>query len=417
MGRRGVFLVLSLLLFSFFFVHPASSDSSSSARVHTMSPDVVKDIGDGSLFEDVFCFSGMEPAFYYFWSSAVVKLRIDPGAEYSIYYGDNATAVLESISLSKASWFYTNLPWKSKDFKVHPFRASCLGVLTDEPFSMLLRFYRINYWQVCMTALGIAGFLWASNLSRNAFFHYATTVTVGVLFSFLALTYFFQRRLRLGWSSWILALYSISLYFLTSIISQAQAYIIQHHLLVISYVAVTAILSAGMTYRFGPVSNPRTLNLIQWALQGLSLGLIYLSSYYQSLSFSLCLILMASRFFSLSWLTSQYRRRFYKPNLRLLSESEYMDQSRIETEKALQELRDYCNSPNCKPWKTMRVLASPSRFAEFMDGGSHLSPDEIIDYSHAVYDEESSYLGGSNQGSLTDDDDDDSEGVIDLGED
>ncbi|QQP56955.1 Hypothetical protein FKW44_001797 [Caligus rogercresseyi] len=32
--------------------------------------------------------------------------------------------------------------------------------------------------------------------------------------------------------------------------------------------------------------------------------------------------------------------------------------------------------------------------------GISLEPDEIIDYSPAVYDEESSYLGGSNQGSL-----------------
>ena len=35
-------------------------------------------------------------------------------------------------------------------------------------------------------------------------------------------------------------------------------------------------------------------------------------------------------------------RKFVKPKVRLLSEQEYLDQSRVETEKALRELRDYC---------------------------------------------------------------------------
>ncbi|CAB4054939.1 unnamed protein product [Lepeophtheirus salmonis] len=364
-------------------------------KVYSMSAEKAIDIKDGTFNENVFCYKGIEPAFYYYWTSTVIKLIIDPKAEYSVYYGDNATAVLESIQDAQSSWFYTKLPWKSRDVKVHPFRPSCVGVITEDSFSMLLRIYRINYWQVCMTLMGFAGFLTARSLSRNAFFHYATSITVGVLFSFIALTYFFQRRFGLSWSSWIIALYSISLYFLTSILSQAQAYILQHHLLVLSYVAITAIVSAAITYRFGPVSNPRTLNLIQWVLQALSLTLIYLSSYYQTLSFTICVLLVLCHIFPLS------------------CESEYMDQSRVVTEKALQDLREFCNSPECKPWKTMRALSSPSRFAEFIDGGSHLTQDEVIEYSHAVYDGDDSYTG-SQGGAITDDD---SDGEIDLGED
>ena len=39
----------------------------------------------------------------------------------------------------------------------------------------------------------------------------------------------------------------------------------------------------------GPVENPRTLNLIQWTLQGFALILIYLSSYHQVASLSIAL--------------------------------------------------------------------------------------------------------------------------------
>ena len=64
----------------------------------------------------------------------------------------------------------------------------------------------------------------------------------------------------------------------------------------------------------------------------------------------------------------QYHKRFFKPKIRLLSEDEYLDQSRIETEKALANLREYCQSPKCSPWKLTTSLGSPTRFAEFVQG-------------------------------------------------
>ena len=51
-----------------------------------------------------------------------------------------------------------------------------------------------------------------------------------------------------------------------------------------------------------------------------------------------------------------------------MSEDEYLDQSRVETEKALRNLRDYCQSPKCSPWKLTSRLDSPTRFAEFVQG-------------------------------------------------
>ena len=52
------------------------------------------------------------------------------------------------------------------------------------------------------------------------------------------------------------------------------------------------------------------------------------------------------------------------------------------TKKALDELRTYCMSPESKPWKTVSKLASPSRFAEFIEGAPHITENEIMEYSH-----------------------------------
>lgn len=50
-------------------------------------------------------------------------------------------------------------------------------------------------------------------------------------------------------------------------------------------------------------------------------------------------------------------KRKQKP--RLLTEDEYVQQSLIETPKALEELRKYCRSPDCDTWKVVNRLRNP----------------------------------------------------------
>ena len=130
--------------------------------------------------------------------------------------------------------------------------------------------------------------------------------------------------------------------------------------------------SARLDFMFqGPVENARSLNLIQWSLQFAGLALIYLSSYHQTASLSLALGILGWAVIPDSLKTRvqvQYRRRFFKPKIKLLSEAEYLDQSRVETEKALSELRSFCKSPKCDAWRLTTRLQSPTRFAEFVEG-------------------------------------------------
>lgn len=56
-----------------------------------------------------------------------------------------------------------------------------------------------------------------------------------------------------------------------------------------------------------------------------------------------------------------YRYKIFKPKIRLLTEEEYQQQGLEETKKALEELRSFCQSPECKPWKTISRLRSPNR--------------------------------------------------------
>lgn len=62
---------------------------------------------------------------------------------------------------------------------------------------------------------------------------------------------------------------------------------------------------------------------------------------------------------------------------RLLTEEEYLKQGEAETQKALEELRKYCTSPEVSTWKVVSRIQSPKRFADFVEGVSHLRPNEV----------------------------------------
>jgi hypothetical protein len=55
---------------------------------------------------------------------------------------------------------------------------------------------------------------------------------------------------------------------------------------VLIYVFVAGVISFAVMYRFGPVENPRTFNLIQWSIQLLALILIALSSQLPEVGFA-----------------------------------------------------------------------------------------------------------------------------------
>ncbi|KFV11786.1 Transmembrane protein 194A, partial [Tauraco erythrolophus] len=62
---------------------------------------------------------------------------------------------------------------------------------------------------------------------------------------------------------------------------------------------------------------------------------------------------------------------------RLLTEEEYQIQGKVETSKALEELRNYCRSPDFSAWAVVSRIQSPKRFADFVGGACHVTPNEV----------------------------------------
>ena len=61
----------------------------------------------------------VEPSVSLFWASAAMKLDL-ASTNYEVYLGPNVTSVVELAKMSESEWFYSRMPWRSKEFKVSP---------------------------------------------------------------------------------------------------------------------------------------------------------------------------------------------------------------------------------------------------------------------------------------------------------
>ena len=54
-----------------------------------------------------------------FWASAAMKLDL-VSSNYEVYLGPNVSSVVGLAKMSESEWFYSRMPWRSKEFKVSP---------------------------------------------------------------------------------------------------------------------------------------------------------------------------------------------------------------------------------------------------------------------------------------------------------
>jgi hypothetical protein len=362
---------------------------------------------------NIFCYNGTQISVLNFWTSIEMRLKIDSD-DYHLYMGRNVSMVKQMHEDHMSSWFYHVLPWKSQVIRINTFEPSCVGILGRDTYRISLLVKVVDYNFVIMTFIGLALFYYAKDLCRNVFFHYTSGVGVGIFLSLVVIIYFIQKRFNL-WFGYAVCSYSLATYIITSIWYNMKTYLLEHYIYVLGYLVVTGSASFGICYRMGPVENVRTLNLIQWAMQFIGLVAVFCSSSHQAASLSMILGMLLWESTPAKMKTKlqiQYQLRIKKPKPKLLTEQEYIDQSQIETTRALTELRQYCKSPKCDAWKMTSRLTSPGRFAEFVAGSPHLTQEEILDYSHVDEFEGTDEMDNSRHPHMTDDESDESE--IDL---
>ena len=347
-----------------------------------------KNISSTALRPDVilavYCYVGEQASLASVFKS--VWLSIDIGSdEFVVYRGNNASDVTEQYRAS-SNQLFTLLPWRVRHVRLPPFDSACVGVQTVKQYTVQLTVRHVDYWLALLLAVGLTLFAAADPLSTNVVFHYSSGVALGMFGAILVAVFVLSRMVpRRGTAlAFLFTGWSLALYMLQYVLENMRQRLIHYKTYVLGYLAVSGLLSFAVCYWYGPIKDRRSQTLIKWFLQLVGLSCVYLSSNMPEASMAVVLLLIGWQMMPASVgrrMRATLRRRLYRPRPRkLLSEQEYLEQSALATRLALEELRQHCRSPNCDAWRTVSRLQTPTRFAEFVEGASHLSDDEVLEY-------------------------------------
>ncbi|NWX44132.1 NEMP1 protein, partial [Steatornis caripensis] len=232
--------------------------------------------------------------------------------------------------------------------------------------------------------LGLLLFFCGDMLSRSQLFYYSAGVSFGLLASLLVLVYMVSKVMPKKSPVYFLLVggWSFSLYLLQLIFKNLREICKSYWRYLLGYLLFVGFVSFGVCYRYGPLENKRSINLLSWALQLLGLLLMYLGIQIHPIALALVVVAICTKNldYPLRWAFAACRRvqgaRHQPSPRRLLTEEEYRVQGEVETRKALEELRSYCKSPDFSAWTAVSRIQSPKRFADFVGGACHVTPTE-----------------------------------------
>ncbi|NXS78592.1 NEMP1 protein, partial [Erpornis zantholeuca] len=264
---------------------------------------------------------------------------------------------------------------------------TCLKVELLEPgttYSVVL-FRRFDPKLFLVFFLGLLLFFCGDTLSRSQIFYYSAGISVGLLASLLVLVYMMSKVMPKKSPVYFLLVggWSFSLYLLQLIFKNLREICKSYWQYLLGYLLSVGLLSFAVCYRYGPLENERSINLLSWALQLLGLLLMYSGIQIHPIALGLVLIAVCTKNLDLplQWAFAAYRKvqssKLGPTPPRLLTEEEYRLQGEVETRRALAELRSFCQSPEFSAWSTVSRIQSPKRFADFVGGASHVTPGEV----------------------------------------
>ncbi|NXX43279.1 NEMP1 protein, partial [Tricholaema leucomelas] len=333
-----------------------------------------------------FCYtSARAPQWHDIWTRT--QIRVNSSRMIRVTQVDNEEE-LEDFSLWNV--FFSFLREKLNDTSIDVdlySNKTCLKVelLDSDTEYCIVLFRRFDPKLFLISFLGLLLFFCGDMLSRSQLFYYSTGISFGLLASLLVLVYVMSKAMPKRSPVYLLLVggWSFSLYLLQLTFKNLREICKSYWRYLLGYLVVVGLVSFGVCYRYGPLENQRSINLLSWALQLLGLLLLYSGIQIHPIALALVGIAICTKNvdYPLRWAFTAYRRvqsaRLGPSPPRLLTEEEYRIQGELETRRALEELRSDCKSPKISAWSVVSRIQSPKRFAEFVDGASHVTPSEV----------------------------------------
>lgn len=337
---------------------------------------------------NIYCYSGTGKNLLTLWQTVKFQIKIK-NDEFSQYFGENPEEVYKDYK-NDYGWVYNPFQKKpDKTVSLDIFKPTCMAVNTKQNYNIELHIQRVDLWRVLMMIIGVSLIFASRSLSGNPVFFYLCGIVVGVSASFMVLVYYVTRFIpgRTLTYGLLIGGWTVGVYLVQQLWENIQSIVASYKAYLFWYTLIAGFISFVICYRVGPPKNQRSKNLVMWTLQAVGALVTVFSSQYQEASTAVAVLSLGAKYFpkSLLYCIQGYWRRRFPPRPRLLSDEEYYEQGARETKRALDQLRQYCASPDCKQWSIMLKLHDSKRFASFVEGDSHLSDDEVINYESYAF--------------------------------
>jgi len=355
---------------------------------------------DGNVHDTkVFCVHEMQKESLKLWSSGY--LEISSNESCTIKEGSDPNVLKEddnSYYLNLGRRFATRLNnWVmniSEDQKCYEviymplFQNRCIAVTLETGAKMKASFifHKVDPKNALVFFIGVLIFYLASDISKSELFQYFSGISIGVVGSVLILFIILARFIPKKSTAYLTMFFGSSALIITArwFLHQFVQMMEPYKLYMFIYILVCAFISWAYVYYHGPIKNQRAINLIEFALKLCGLTLMYFGSSFCEGFIAIIttyIVIKTINRFVPTRLVKNIWKKYFPEKRRLLSKEEYHKEATDYTLKALNELRDYCHSPQCNSWKVLRKLKKPDRFASFVDTGEyHVTEDELAEY-------------------------------------
>ncbi|XP_029995486.1 nuclear envelope integral membrane protein 1-like [Sphaeramia orbicularis] len=387
---------------------------------YTGNKPPVIDLQDGEVYvfsgPSSFCYQNtIVPNWRHTWTR--IQVRVSSSKLFKVQTVDDEERLQELERFSFWGWFQGWLRERHNETSINISlfsKKTCFRVDPADKTQYTVKSLRkFDIYLFLVFLSGASLFIFADSLSRSQLFYYSAGMSTGMIASLIILFFVLARLMPKKSPFYVLIVggWSFSVYAIQLVCRNIQMILQEHWHLALGYVAVVGFISFAVCYRYGPLVDQKSINILSWTLQLFGLLLIYSGIQIQQVAFAIIIAAVVAKHleYPVTLALGSWRkmRRFihWKPEpRRLLTEEEYQQEAEVETRRALEELRKYCNSPDFSPWKAVSRLQSPKRFADFIEGSPHLMPNEV-----SVHAQEYGFGGSFFEDELfdTDDEDDD----------
>lgn len=370
------------------------------SQIHALAYDVhwlggpttiERDVPSTKQSVDIYCYTGTPKNLFALWQTVKFHVKIRNN-EFRQYIGPSPDEVHKEYTEDSYGWSSVVNPFQKKVQKtvsISLFNPTCMAINTKERHTIDLQVLRVDIWRILLMAAGITLIFSSKALSGNPVFFYLCGIFVGVSASFMVLVYYVSKLLPRKTLTYgiLIGGWTVGVYLFQQIWENIRTIILTYQTYMFWYTLVISFVSFVVCYRIGPPKNQRSKNLVMWTLQLVGVLMIFFSSEYQEATAAVIIFSLVAKYFPQSLINriSTYWRRKFPPKPKLLTSEEYYEEGARETKMALENLRKYCSSPDCAQWKIMLKLNDSKRFASFVEGNSHLSDDEVVDYESYAF--------------------------------